>query len=186
MTCARVGELLAAFADGGLEGREHDAVAAHVAGCPACAAEVRALREVLVETRRAGTPAARDDAFWTDLTRAIRVAVAADPAPRTGFWRMPVLGFGFAAALAAVLYVYAVGRPALVATPHHRTPLPATLDVDDLDADQLAAVNAALSEERGEPDPPDDDELAVSGPGAPENLIQNLSDDDASRVRTSL
>ena len=185
MTCERVSELLAAFADGGLEGREHDQVAAHVAGCARCADEVKVLREVLVETRRAATPPTRDDVFWQGLTRDIRVAVDAAPAARMGWWRMPVMALGFAAAAAAVLLTYA-RQPALPApTAHQRArPLPAAFDVDDLDTGQLAAVNAALSDDYA--DAPDDDELALSGSAAAENLVENLSEADAARVHTSL
>jgi len=190
VTCAGVSELLAAFADGGLEGRERERVEAHVAGCPACAEEVRVLREVLVETRRAAAPSTKDEAFWIDLTRDIRTAVAAEPPARTSWWRMPVMAFGFAAAAAAVLYVYAKGHapgaPAVVAH-HHRAPLPAPPTVEDLEemnADELEAVNAALADDFA--DAPDDDELAATAPAAAENLIENLSDEDAARVQAAL
>ena len=193
VNCEGVSELLAAFADGGLEGRERQRVEAHVASCARCGDEVRALREVLVETRRAAAhaaPAHGDDAFWQSLTLDIRVAVAAEPAPRTSWWRMPVMAVAFAAAAAAVLYVYAKGgappaAPVVATTHHHRVaPIPPAFDVDDLDASQLAAVDAALSDNYA--DAPDDDELAASAPGAPETLVENLSDEDAARVQASL
>jgi hypothetical protein len=186
MTCASIRELLAAFADGGLEGRERERVAAHVAGCAACAEEVRLLREILVETRRAAAPTTRDESFWQDLTRDIRTAVAAEPAPRMSFWRLPLVAFGLAAALGAVLYVSARGdraAPAVATRVEAPAPLPRTVDpedVDDLDDTQLEAVNAALSDDYA--DAPDDDELAVSAPPAPETLIENLSDEAVARV----
>jgi len=194
MTCAQAQELLAAFADGGLEGREHDTVAAHVRGCPACAEEVRVLREILGDTRRLAAPAQPkhgDEAFWQDMARDIRVAVAQDSAqrPRFFWWRLPAIGAAFALAAAAVLWVYVHGQSTLArnapakAAPHAPRPLPDTFDIDDLDADQLARVNAALS---GEDVAPNEDELAVANAAAAENLVDNLDDTDLSRVATAL
>lgn len=200
MTCAKARELLAAFADGGLEGREHDAVAAHVRGCAACAEEVRVLREILVETRRLAAPASPkqgDDAFWQDMAQGIRVAVAQDSATRSRFfrWRLPALGAAFALAAGAVLWVYVRGQstfgrnaPDRVAA-HAPRPLPEGPDLDDLDdldADQLASVSAALSGEDATPPTPDEDELAVATAAAAENLVDNLDDTDLSRVATAL
>jgi hypothetical protein len=113
------------------------------------------------------------------------VAVAAEPAPRTSWWRIPVMAFGLAGAAAAVLLVQARPRPAPPSVAvHHRAPLPPVFDVEDLDVNQLAAVNAALADDYA--DAPDDEELAQTSPAAPENLVESLSDADATRVRASL
>jgi predicted anti-sigma-YlaC factor YlaD len=197
MTCTQVQELLAAFADGGLEGREHDLVAAHVRGCTACADEVRVLRELLGDTRRLAAPAPPrqgDEAFWHDMARDIRAAVAQDSArrPRSFWWRVPALGVAFAMAAAAVLWVYVHGPSTVGRTTPARTvaqalrPLPPSADIDDLDADQLADLNAALSGEDVAPPTPDEDELAVANAAAAENLIDSLDDTDLTRVATAL
>jgi len=194
MTCAQARGLLAAFADGGLEGREHAEVAAHVRGCAACAEEVRVLREILADTRRLAAhapPARGDEAFWQDMARDIRVAVAQDSAtrPRFFWWRLPALGVAFAMAAAAVLWVYVHGqstfgrRNAAKSVPHAPPPLPDSFDIDDLDADQLASVNAALA---GDDVPPGEDELAVANAAAAENLVDNLDETDLTRVATAL
>jgi Putative zinc-finger len=191
MTCAHARELLAAFADGGLEGREHAEVAAHVRGCAACTEEVRVLREVLGDTRRLAAPVAKDDVFWQNMARDIRVAVA-DARPRFFWWRLPALGVAFAMAAAAVLWVYVHGQstfgrkglPRVVA--HAPRPMPDSFDIDDLDADQLSTLNAALSGDETAPGQPDEDELAVANAAAAENLIDSLDDTDLTRVATAL
>lgn len=195
MTCTQARELLAAFADGGLEGREHETVAAHVRGCAACTEEVRVLREILGDTRRLAAPRAKDEAFWQDMARDIRVAVA-DTRPRFFWWRLPALGVGFAMAAAAVLWVYVHGQSTFVkngpgkAVPHAPRPMPDTFDLEELDADQLASVNAALSgEDAALPvldSILDEDELAVANAAAAENLVDTLDDTDLSRVATAL
>lgn len=194
MTCTQARELLAAFADGGLEGREHETVAAHVRGCAACTEEVRVLREILGDTRRLAAPRAKDEVFWQDMSRDIRVAVAEDSArrPRFFWWRLPALGVGFAMAAAAVLWVYVHGQSTFVkngpgkAVPHAPRPMPETFDLEELDADQLASVNAALSGEDAAQPVPDEDELAVANAAAAENLVDTLDDTDLSRVATAL
>jgi len=201
MTCAKASELLAAFADGGLEGNERDEVAAHVRGCDACSEEVRVLREVLADTRRLAAPDAhttKDEAFWLDLARDIRVAVA-ESRPTIPWWRLPAISAAFAMAAAAVLWVYLKGQASVVGpvapvapvaaerkAAHAPPPLPPTYDIDDLDADQLAAVNAALSPSRADDDDPPEDELAVASPAVAENLVENLDDTDLARVATAL
>jgi hypothetical protein len=198
MTCAQASELLAAFAGGGLEGREHDAVAGHVRGCAACVEEVRVLREILGDTRRLAAPPMRDETFWHDMARDIRVAVTDQEKRRRFFWwRLPALGFAFALAAAAVLWVYVRGQPTFAPggkggrtiAAHAPRPLPDSFlvpdveDVDDLDADQLSALNASLS---GDDVPPGEDELATANAAAAENLVDSLDDADLTRVATAL
>jgi anti-sigma factor RsiW len=159
MSCGRVRELLAAYADGGLDGRERDDVAAHVAKCPDCAEEVRALRDLLAETRRLVAPPPRDEAFWIDLARDIRVAVAETP-PRVAWWRLPAVAAGLVAAFAAVLFVTASRGP----NGANRSAPPAPTTSAKVTIEELY-----------------DDE-----PAGAENLVENLSEDDVARVRTAL
>jgi anti-sigma factor RsiW len=214
MTCARIAELLAAYADGGLEGSEHDDVATHVRGCPGCTEEVRVLREVLADTRRLHEAPARvrDEAFWSDLARDIRVAVAAEKAmPRVSWWRLPAVTAAFALAAAAVLWVVVKGQPELatkpmttpaappVATPlatpvaprrpAPARPLPRTVsatDLEDLEGDELVAVADALAPVEPVLALEDDDELALVSTAVAEAYLENLDDAALARVDTAL
>jgi anti-sigma factor RsiW len=183
-------ELLAAYADGGLEGREQDAVATHVAGCARCAAEVRALRSFLGDTRQAGAPAPRDELFWQGLARDIRVAVD-DHKPHVPWWRAPLLGLSFALAATAVVWVAIRGplpapRGAGVATaPRVSAPLPPSFDIEDLDADALSTVAAALDAAPASSEV-EDEELAVASPASPETLVENLDDNAVTRLAAAL
>lgn len=188
--CTRISELLAAFADGGLETDEAKHVAAHVASCSSCAADVHQIRRILRETRTSGAPEPKDERFWQDFARDIRLAVGTAQPARPAWWRLPVVAFGFAAAAAAVLYVYVQGpgaqAPMPVTASHSRSVLPATYELEDLDATQLEAVHAALEGLDDEMTPPDDDELATTSPEIAETLVESLDEEDMARVHAAL
>ena len=82
MTCAETLPLLGAFADGELDLRTHSEVEAHLAACPACAAEARSLAEL--RTALAATPR-------FEASAALRNRVRQNLVPTTlaGRWRMP-------------------------------------------------------------------------------------------------
>jgi len=199
MTCAQVSELLAAFADGGLEGREHDEVATHVRGCAACAEEVRVIRELLDDARQSGDDeAARSDRFWQTLERDIRVAVDATR-PKVPWWRLPALTTAFALAAVAVIWVETRPRPAprdqtIAGTAAPADPLGALYRDEAPDADEWASdietARAVLARVDLEADrqagPPTDDELAVASPAAAENLIENLDAEELARLHAAL
>jgi len=94
--CEEITELLAAFADGGLDGAAGEEVERHVAGCAACRSEVAALREALAVVKAgAAAPAEaagaegseKDEAFWRDFGRDTRLAYErAVETNRTGVW----------------------------------------------------------------------------------------------------
>jgi hypothetical protein len=185
MTCKQVAELLAAYADGGLEGREHDTVAAHVRGCAACAGEVRLVRELLDDTKRlgAGVPE-RGERFWQALARDIDVAVAASK-PRIPWWRMPALFGALAMAAAAVIWVQVTRNPPAVAKIESDPEFDVADWANDVDAARTMLANLDVETER-QAGPPTDDELAIASPAAAETLVENLDEDELARVHAAL
>ena len=228
MTCAHTSELLAAYADGGLEGREHDEVAAHVRGCSACTDEVRVLRKLLADTRhlgaappsrsgsQLGSRSQKDEAFWNDLARDIRVAIA-DEKPAARWWRLPAVTAAFALAAAALPPAQPARSTATAAAtatalapastgtgtgtaptatplaidPPARVaagkPLPMTYSAVDLE-DLEGAQLAAVSAALSADDEPSlsEGELAVASPAVAEAYLENLDESDLARVDTAL
>jgi len=200
MTCAQVSELLAAYADGGLEGREHDEVAEHVRGCTACAEEVRHIRDLLGDARQlAAGPAEeeRGEIFWHSLGRDINAAVAAAQ-PKVPWWRLPAVTSAFAMAAAAVIWMQSrpspkprqLGRPPAEALGtlgelERDEPPEVTELADNIDAARAMLASADLEAER-QAGPPTDDELAAANPAAAETLIESLDEDELARVHAAL
>jgi anti-sigma factor RsiW len=134
--------LLAAHADGALDGADEAAVAEHLAADPAAREQLAALREVLAEARAAApAPAAEPD--WDAMARDI--GRACDAAARPGLWatlrallRPRPATFALAAAAAALLLYLAA--PAVRSTAPAPPPAPETAlphgaipDADELD-----------------------------------------------------
>lgn len=160
--CKDIHDELALFVDGSLEADGAARVAAHVAGCAACAAEVGEIRALLGAMARAGDPAAsaeRGERHWQTLARDIRAATDALPMPRLPWWRRP-LALGLASGLAvaaAVAGALLVVRPVAVA--------PVIQEVADI-ADVV-----------------DDEQLALGSPAAADEELEELELDDAAAAR---
>ena len=193
MSCDRLTERLAAFADG-----EPDAeVDTHVQTCASCKAEVGALRETLRSARMSGAAAdGKDEQYWTDFTREVRVAYYEEDQRRRRRWMFGVLGLGLAATviLFAVVLPRRMAAPEQVAMPPDPTvvtvpfaiPLETEEDLDDTDLDAVLveldeaadAVLAAAVE---------DAEVVEAEPdGDPEATVETLDDDELERVLEAL
>lgn len=111
--CRSVSELIAAHADGGLDEPTARRVDLHVAGCPDCAAELRASRQLLVELRGIPAGPARDEASWGDFSRSVRLAwqesreelEERSVRARARRWGRLVFGGGLALALGTALFI---------------------------------------------------------------------------------
>jgi anti-sigma factor RsiW len=190
MTHERADELLAAFADDGLDGAERAGVAEHVAACDRCAAELRRLRAFLGDVRRAPAGEQRDDAFFRDMARDVRLAYAdAQHADKTGVWawlRRPALIASVCAAAAGALGVAVVmRRPAAPEiAPHALRPVPEVIvDQEDLSPQELVRVLHSFD---GEATPPQDEDMALAPSGGAEVALETLDEDALQRLETEL
>lgn len=118
-------ELLAAYADGGLDPRDTARLDAHTDGDADAAAEVDALRQT-INAVRATQPRPAAEPAWDDMARSIRAACDPLPAPRPRVsWLARLLRPRVAA---PILAVAAAATIALIWTRRHSaTPQPAPL-----------------------------------------------------------
>lgn len=208
--CDQVRELLAAFADGGLEGAERADVARHVEGCAACRAEVGELRQTLADARggAAAGAEAKDERFWRDFGRETRLAYERAKEResstiwgwlRGGGWK-PAAVMG-AAAVAIVVVLAVVGGGGKAPQRAHNQMLPdagvpadvgdgeETLGVtgwaegvDDMSEEQLDLVLSDLGDDDEAEENVDDEDAD----GEPLEAIEELDDDEIERVLDAL
>lgn len=116
MSCDELRPLLAGLLDGELEPAEEDVVRAHLAGCPGCAHELEAQREVALRVRAAAGPPGPSPEAWRELERALAGQLAAEAPPRSApRWLRPALTLAaLAASIAAALWLGGV----LLEPPH--------------------------------------------------------------------
>ena len=105
MNCAEVRSKLSAYHDGELDAGLHERVAAHLAACGSCRAQLGGLTR-LSELFQIGGQCDLPDEIWG------RIAAAAQPRARRT-WRRWVVRVG---AVAAGFAVYIIGHEALVAS----------------------------------------------------------------------
>jgi hypothetical protein len=128
LRCEAIADLLAVYADDGLEGEEARRVAVHVAQCPSCTAEVVDLRAVIQDLRDAPTLyPEHDEAFWqslaTDIARAVQASETTDIPTnvvqlRRRWWQVSAMaGAGLAAAAALLLMISPTAHRAPEAQP---------------------------------------------------------------------
>jgi hypothetical protein len=177
-----------------LEGTLADARAAHVAACPACAAQLDDLRAIAA--RAAGGDVPEPPAFfWNQLSARVRAAVAEEsPTARPGIalqwawggrWLRPAMAAA-AAVLIALGWTLSQGPqpagPTAAPTVAMRTSDDADLgdDVTDIEQDEAWAVVRTLAEDL------DQEQMDVEGvsapPGSAEHLAQGLSDPERSEL----
>ncbi|HKA92115.1 MAG TPA: zf-HC2 domain-containing protein [Haliangiales bacterium] len=191
MTHKRAEELLAAFADDGLDGRERQDMAEHVAGCARCTAEVKAIRALLADVRRAPAGEQRDEAFFREFSRDVRLAYdKAAEAEKAGLWawlRRPALIAAVCAAATAAFGVALVARRAGAPDrPAVLHPVPPVIeDQEDLSPPELARVLHSFEGEAPAPGVADED-MAVVSPGGAEIALETLDDDALTRLDTEL
>lgn len=124
MRCQRIYPQLLAFLEGELSPSAHGTIAAHLAHCPACRAEVRGLQQTMRLVQALDVPEP-GPAFWTtfETTLQQRLRRAAEPqpwyAPLQALLRIPKPVF---AAVAVCLIV--VGSLPLLYGPRHPQVLP--------------------------------------------------------------
>jgi hypothetical protein len=201
--CTKTEELLAAYADGGLDGDEARLVGAHLSACARCRGEVEAMRDLLAVAGSRPVPE-RDEKLWTDMAREIRVAYDTQ-AKRTSWFRRPIVMGSFAAAASIVLVVglLRLGKtPATHAPKPHElvaqaTPKPkhdlAIVDENDLTDDEVREAHADLDaddeadteDDAAQTEPSDDDALAADA-ASTNDVIENLSDEEIARVYADL
>jgi hypothetical protein len=161
----RPDELLAAYADGGLTADEAAEVEALLARSPEARAELEAIRRLLDEARRAEDAAEPD---WDQMAREIHRACDTAPSARRAWlrWPRPALALGglAAAAAAAVLFIALRGerdgggaQRAASAPPVAPAPAAASEGdddalpelrepaIDELDDDEVAALDEELA-----------------------------------------
>ena len=171
-----------------LEGTLADARAAHIAACPACAAQLDDLRAIAA--RAAGGEVPEPPAFfWNQLSARVRAAVAEEsPTPRPvltwGRWLRPAIAA--AAVLIALGWTLSQGRqptdPPVAPAVAMRTSDDADLggDATDIEQDEAWAVVRTLAEDL------DQEQMDVEGvsvtPGSAEHLAQGLSDPERSEL----
>ncbi|HST53795.1 MAG TPA: zf-HC2 domain-containing protein [Pyrinomonadaceae bacterium] len=123
MNCEECLELLSEFLDGTLGHREHAAVSAHLAACPACAFERQDFHAIISAARdsREHLYAPPDErALWLRVRNAVESETRAAAArPRESLWQrlfhkrwelsLPQLAAGVAAIAASVAFVTAFG-----------------------------------------------------------------------------
>ncbi len=190
MTHERAEKLLAAFADDGLEGREREDLAEHVGGCARCAAEVKAIRALLGEARRAPGGEPRDDAFFRDFARDVRLAYdKAEQAEKGGVWawlRRPALIAAVCAAATGALGIALVVRRAAPADGRAAAPRPVPqVIVDQEDLSPLELARVLHSFDREAPAAADED-IALAPFGGAELTLETLDDDALTRLDTEL
>src|SRR5947209_10577766 len=124
MNCENCQELLSEFLDGTLGHREHAAVSAHLAACPACALarqEFHAIISAARDSREYFYAPPDERALWLRVRRATdgEGRATESAAARSGFWprllrkrwelSLPQLATGVASLAAAVAFVTALG-----------------------------------------------------------------------------
>lgn len=103
--CATCSPLLDEYLDGTLDDARRAAVEAHLAGCPACRAELEAIRRIAAEARALPPTLAPPAATWDGIAARLPRATPARTGPaRRLTWRQ------LAAALALFLGGYALAR----------------------------------------------------------------------------
>lgn len=176
-----------------LEGTLADARAAHIAACPACAAQLDDLRAIVA--RAAGADVPEPPAFfWKQLSARVRAAVAEEsPAAPLGVgrqwaphrWLRPAIAAA-AAVLIALGWTLSQGpqptKPTVAPAVAMRTSDDADLgdDSTDIEQDEAWAVVRTLAEDL------DHEQMDVEGvsatPGSAEHLAQGLSDPERSEL----
>ena len=173
-----------------LEGTLADVRAAHIAACPACAAQLDDLRAIAA--RAAGVDVPEPPAFfWNQLSARVRAAVA-EEAPRArpgiglpwagGRWLRPAIAA--AAVLIALGWTLSQGPQPTDATVAPAVAMRTSDDADlgddatDIEQDEAWAVVRTLAEDL------DEEQMDVEGvsatPGSAEHLAQGLSDPERS------
>ena len=191
MTHDEAQRMLSAFADGGLDGAEREAVEAHVASCTACADEVNTVRALLVEVRRLPVETQKDDTFFRDFGREVRLACERAESKSIWTWlRKPALIAGFCAAAALILGVVIMRRGAPGDRPHLRA-LPEVIpevmiDQEDLSPAELERALAALDGELDLTAGLQDEETAMVPSGGAEQSLESLDDAALQRLDREL
>jgi hypothetical protein len=166
-----------------LDGTLAEVRAAHVAACPACAAQVEELRAIAARAAGVDVPEP-PPFFWNQLSARVRAAVAeqAPAGPRVLSWLRPAI-----ASAAAVILIVLVSALAGVwprHTPEPVAPTAAMYPADDteirddgladIEEDEAWAVVRTLAEDL------DHDEMDVEGvsarPGSADHLTLGLSE----------
>jgi hypothetical protein len=144
---------------------DDDEVAVHVEGCASCRKEIGALRETLRAVKDAARMAPRDEAFWTDLGRDVRLAWdrAEEERTRRRWWGLPRavwvgLGIAVTGAAALLLVLRLRGAPDTIppeaggpqsgfagwgGSEGHELPM---IDEEDIEGEDLDRVLTALEE----------------------------------------
>jgi anti-sigma factor RsiW len=190
MTHDEAQRLLSAYADGGLDGAEREAMEAHIASCTACADEVTTVRALLVEVRRLPAATEQDDAFFRDFGREVRLAYERAESKSIWTWlRKPALIAGFCAAAALILGVVIMrrgttsDRPELAAS---RALPEVIVDQEDLSPVELARALAALDVELDLTARLRDEETAMVPSGGAEQSLESLDDAALQRLDREL
>jgi len=208
-------DLLAAYADDGLDAGDRIRVEAYLAAHPEAAAELVALRGLLAEAR-ATAPRPRQEPAWDDMARAIRAACADQPlgagasgllARATAWLRgRPVLAGGLGTALVAAAVILALRAgdgstparaPVAVPAPDAEDDLALAVELpgleqaweDGSDLDVLATLyDDGEGDGDGDDDTADDDDGLDLLPddALPEELIDDLSDEELELLDTHL
>jgi len=169
-----------------LDGTLADVRAAHVASCPACAAQVEELRAIAARAAGVDVPEP-PPFFWNQLSARVRVAVAEEAAagPRVlswPLWLRPAIASGAAAILivlvSALAGVWPRHTPEPVAPTVAMHPADETEPRDDglvdIEEDEAWAVVRTLAEDL------DHDEMDVEGvsarPGSADHFTLGLSE----------
>jgi hypothetical protein len=92
MKCRDCQKLLTEYVDGALSEREVQAVRAHLAGCPNCQTEEKAVARILSEAR--GPLPEPGDLFWINFLPRVRERIFSRPEPWYGFLFKPSVGWG--------------------------------------------------------------------------------------------
>jgi anti-sigma factor RsiW len=174
--CEDVAELLAVWADEGLDGEQDRRVTAHVRACPACAAQVEADRKLLNGLREAAPVVPeQDERFWDDLATSLEAqAAVVVPMARRPSRRAPVFA-GLAVAAAAVLALFALRAPIEPSMPR---PQPAAQPVMVADAGATRAEDPPVQVAQPTEDPTElIEELGVEEID-PLEAIDELGDDE--------
>lgn len=168
---------LAPFADG----EPDPELARHLPACAACREELEGVRRLLRGVAELRPPVPKEEKFWTDFSRDVRVAVDEARARRRPL-RWWIAGPALAAALAAAAFFLA-RREGAVAPPAEvevAAPAPAAprypdviVDEEDLDGDELDAVLVELDDEADDGSDPLD-------------LIEDLDEAELRRVVAAL
>jgi len=193
MTHDEAQRLVSAYADGGLDGVERQAVEAHIASCSGCADEVKAVRALLAEVRRLPVEpleSDKDDAFFRDFGRDVRLACERAESRSIWTWlQKPALIAGFCAAAALILVAVVTRRGTPTDRPHLAAPraLPEVIvDQEDLSPVELERALAALEGELDLSTGLRDEESAMVPTGGAELGVEGLDDAALQRLDREL